>query len=56
MFTNWKPAEWEVFMTSDEPYFETEALREGFTYAFRMRARNGAGYGGYSEVWVVEVV
>ncbi len=54
--TEWTPAEWEVFMTSDEPYFETEALREGFTYAFRMRARNGAGYGGYSDVWVVEVV
>ena len=52
----WTPAEWEIFMTSDEPYFETEALTEGFTYAFRIRAKNSAGYGGYSEVWVVEVV
>ena len=42
--------------TSDEPFFETEPLTEGFTYAFRARARNGAGYGGYSEIWVVEVV
>ena len=54
--TGWKPAEWEVFMTADEPYFETEALREGWTYAFRIRARNGAGYGGYSEIWYVDVV
>ena len=43
----WTPAEWEVFITSDEPYFETEALREGFTFAFRGRAKNSAGYGEY---------
>ena len=36
-------------------YFETEPLRENFTYAFRARAGNGAGYGGYSEILVVEV-
>ena len=54
--TEWTPAEWEVFMTSDEPYFETEALTEGFTYAFRIRAKNSAGYGKNSEIWIVEVV
>jgi len=54
---NWKPTEWDVFATSDEPFFELgKKLTEGFTFAFRGRARNGAGYGGYSEIWVVEVV
>ena len=42
--------------TSDEPFFETEPLRENFAYIFRARARNSAGYGGYSGIWVVEVV
>ena len=42
--------------TSDEPFFELGPLTEGFTFAFRGRARNSAGYGGYSEIWVVEVV
>jgi len=42
--------------TQDEPYFEVGQLEEGQTYAFRGRARNSAGYGGYSEIWVVEVV
>jgi len=32
--------------TSDEPYFELGPLMEGFIFAFRGRARNGAGYGG----------
>ena len=40
---------------SDEPFFEIAPLEEGNTYAFRGRARNSAGYGGYSDVWVVEV-
>ena len=53
---NWKPENFELDKTSDEPYFETGPLEEGFTYAFRGRAKNSAGYGGYSEVWVVEVV
>ena len=55
--TGWVHAKWEVFMTSDEPFFEFgKKLVEGNTYAFRVRARNSAGYGGYSEVWVVEVI
>ncbi len=53
---NWTPAEWEVFATGDEPFFELGPLVEGNTYAFRGRAKNGAGYGGYSEIWIVEVV
>lgn len=52
----WKPEKWEVMKTIDEPYFEIGPLVEGNTYAFRGRGRNSAGYGGYSEVWVVEVV
>lgn len=42
--------------TSDKPYIRVRPLDEGFTFAFRGRARNGAGYGGYSEIWVIEVV
>ena len=46
--TGWTPAEWEVFATGDEPFFELgKKLTEGFTYTFRGRARNSAGYGGY---------
>ena len=41
---------------ADELFFETEAIRENFAYAFRARARNGAGYGGCLDIWVVEVV
>ncbi|MCK5833309.1 TetR/AcrR family transcriptional regulator [bacterium] len=52
----WKPAEWDVFATSDEPFFEFGPLAEGNTFAFRGRAKNSTGYGGYSEIWVVEVV
>jgi len=40
----------------DEPFFEIAPLEEGNTYAFRGRAKNSAGYGGYSEIWIVEVV
>ena len=53
---NWKPASWDVMKTQDEPFFEIGPLGEGFTYAFRGRAKNSAGYGGYSEICVVEVV
>ena len=53
---DWKPQAWDVFATSDEPFFELGPLTEGNTYAFRARAKNGAGYGGYSEVWIVDVV
>ena len=42
--------------TSDEPFFELDPLEEGVTFAFRGRAKNSAGYGGYSEIWMVEVV
>ncbi len=43
--------------TSDEPFFELgKKLGEGNTFAFRGRARNGAGYGKNSEIWIVEVV
>ncbi|MCD6595273.1 hypothetical protein J7L68_06335 [bacterium] len=50
--------------TFDEPFFEIgKKLTEGLNYAFRGRAKNGAGtcsepsgYGKYSEIWVVEVV
>ena len=42
--------------TSDEPFFEFGPLAEGITFAFRGRAKNSVGYGGYSEIWVVEVV
>ena len=42
--------------TADEPLFEPGPLEENFTYAFRARAKNSAGYGGYSEMWVMEVV
>ncbi len=52
----WVPQKFEVFATSDEPFFELGPLPEGLTFAFRARAKNSAGYGGYSEVWVVEVV
>jgi len=52
----WIPATWDVFATSDEPFFELGPLAEGITFAFRARAKNSAGYGGYSEIWVVEVV
>ncbi len=37
-------------------YNELGPLTEGLTYAFRARAKNSAGYGGYSEIWVVEVI
>jgi len=53
---DWKPAAWDVFATSNEPFFELGPLTEGLTYAFRARAKNSAGYGGYSEIWIVEVV
>ena len=53
---DWKPASWDVMKTQDEPFFKISPLAGGFTYAFRGRARNSAGYGGYSEVWVVEVI
>ena len=53
---DWKPENWDVFATSDEPFFEFGPLAEGNTFAFRGRAKNSAGYGGYSEIWVVEVV
>jgi len=53
---DWVPAQFETFATSDEPFFELGPLTENLTFAFRARAKNSAGYGGYSEVWVVEVV
>jgi len=53
---DWKPEEWDVMKTQDEPFFEIGPLVEGNTYAFRGRAKNNAGYGGYSEVWVVKIV
>jgi len=52
----WTPATWDIFATSDEPFFELGPLPEGITFAFRGRAKNSAGYGGYTEIWVVEVV
>ena len=52
----WKPATWDVFATGDEPFFELGPLVEGNTYAFRARAKNSTGYGGYSEIWIVEIV
>ncbi len=45
-----------VQATSDEPFFELGPLNEGYTYAFRARARDNVGYREYSMVWVVEVV
>jgi len=53
---DWKPASFDVMKTQDEPFFEVGPLTEGFTFAFRARARNSAGYGGYSEIWIVEIV
>jgi len=41
---------------SDEPFFEPGPLTDGQTFAFRDRAKNSAGYGGYTEIWVTEVV
>lgn len=51
----WVPAQFDTFATSDEPFFELGPLTENMTFAFRGRAKNSAGYGGYSEIWV-EVV
>jgi len=53
---NWKPEQFDIFATSDEPFFELGPLTEGLTFAFRARARNSAGYGGFTEIWLVEVV
>jgi len=46
-----------ISATSDEPFFEIgKKLTDGFTFTFSGRAKNSAGYGGYSEIWIVEVV
>jgi len=53
---DWEPQKYEIFATSDEPFLELGPLTETMTFAFRARAKNSAVYGGYSEIWVVEVV
>jgi hypothetical protein len=50
------PQKFDTFATSDEPFFELGPLTENMTYAFRARAKNSAGYGEYTEIWLVEVV
>jgi len=52
---NWKPKKFEFDKTPDEPYSKIKPLVEGNTYVFRSRGRNSTGYGGYSEVWMVEI-
>ena len=37
-------------------YNELGPLTENLTFAFRARTKNNAGYGRYTEIWVVEVV
>jgi len=44
---NWVPVKFEIFATSDEPFFELGPLTETLTIAFRPRAKNKAGYGSY---------
>jgi len=45
-----------ISATSDEPFFEIGPLTDGFTFTFSGRAKNSAGYGVYSEIWIVKVV
>jgi hypothetical protein len=52
----WIPQAFVELTEQNEPYLETDPLTEKMTYAFRGRAHNSAGYGGYTDLWIVEVV
>ena len=43
---NWKPEKFDVFATSDEPFFELGPLAENITFAFRARAKTAQDMAG----------